>query len=53
MITYGEPRVGDEEYAKLHDIKINAYRKLRLINDNDLIAWMYTMVFPVSQHESR
>lgn len=38
LITFGQPRVGDEAYANLHDKLISPHRKLRIVYKNDLVA---------------
>ena len=35
LITFGQPRVGDQEYAALHDKHIGTYKKLRFVNNRD------------------
>lgn len=38
LITFGSPRIGDEDFADLHDEKIPPSRKLRIVNNEDMIA---------------
>jgi len=35
LITFGQPRVGDKSYARIHDQAISPNRKLRIVMDRD------------------
>ena len=35
LITFGAPRTGNREYARLHDAMIPPYRKLRFVYNRD------------------
>ena len=51
LITFGQPRVGDEMFAKLHDAMIDPFRKLRFVNDKDPIP--HVPVWKSAVHHSR
>ncbi|XP_066927746.1 uncharacterized protein [Clytia hemisphaerica] len=51
LITFGEPRVGDEAFANLHDEVIPTYRKLRVVNDRDIVP--HIPLPPDYAHHSR
>ncbi|XP_012561586.1 uncharacterized protein LOC101241114 [Hydra vulgaris] len=51
LITFGQPRVGDELFAKLHDSMIDPFRKLRFINDKDPIP--HVPIWKTAVHHSR
>ena len=51
LITFGQPRVGDEDFADLHDKHINTYKKLRFINEKDAVPKI--PLWPWFVHHSR
>ena len=51
LITFGEPRVGDESFAIKHDELIHPYRKLRFVNGLDPIPHIPFIGFFI--HHSR
>ncbi|XP_066918205.1 uncharacterized protein [Clytia hemisphaerica] len=38
LITFGQPRTGEQTYANLHDSLISTYRKLRFVYMGDIVA---------------
>jgi len=38
LITFGQPRVGDQAYADLHDDVISSFKKLRFVFRADIVA---------------
>lgn len=51
LITFGEPRVGNKEYARVHDRLIPANRKLRFVYGKDIVPHIPPK--PFFYHHSR
>ena len=51
LITFGQPRVGNKDYADLHDQHIGTYKKLRFVNNKDGVP--HVPLYPMFIHHSR
>ena len=51
FITFGQPRVGNSDFANLHDKHINTYKKLRFVNRKDAVP--HIPLWPWFRHHSR
>jgi len=52
LISFGMPRAGDQRYATMHDQLIPPFKKVRVVNDHDLIPHAVQKMFGFV-HESR
>jgi len=53
LITFGQPRVGDEIYARTHDQIFPPIRKLRVINEMDILPHLPPRIPIKYTHHSR